>query len=265
MNFGDRAYVPAGAMGILTARTLTNSHPVLARLLEPALSVLDVGCGPGTLTAEIARRVEPGHVVGMDVNPDMIAAAEAAYPPGAFANLVFYRGDVRESGWDAEFDLVNAARVLQWIPDPDRAVECIARAAAPGGHVVLLDYDHTRAEWSDPPSAWSRFYAAFLAWRKDGGLDNAIAERLAALGERVGLRDIAVHPLPSTVRAADADFFRVAGLWRMLIESRGCQMVAAGHISEAGRREALEAFTAWMQRRDAVQTIRETCLVGRRP
>jgi hypothetical protein len=130
---------------------------------------------------------------------------------------------------------------------------------------VLLDYDHTRAEWSDPPTAWRRFYAAFLAWREDGRLDNAIAERLAALAESVGLRDIAVHPLPSTVRAADPDFFRVAGLWRMLIDSRGRQMVAAGYISEAGRREALDAFTAWMQRRDAVQTIRETCLVGRRP
>ena len=69
MNLTDRAYIPAEAMDILTARTLANSHPVLARLLEPALSVLDVGCGPGTLTAEIARRVEPGHVVGMDVRP----------------------------------------------------------------------------------------------------------------------------------------------------------------------------------------------------
>ena len=59
--------------------------------------MLDVGCGPGTLTEEIARRVAPAPVVGMDVNPEMIAAAEQASPPGEVPNLVFYRGDIRQS------------------------------------------------------------------------------------------------------------------------------------------------------------------------
>ena len=97
MNFDDRAYIPAEAMGIMTARTLANSHPSLLRLLEPDTSVLDVGCGPGTLTVEIARRVDPGAVVGMDLNPEMIRTAEEASPPGNIPNLIFYTGDIRET------------------------------------------------------------------------------------------------------------------------------------------------------------------------
>src|SRR5262249_53020386 len=232
-------------MGIMTARTLHNSHPTLLPRLRPGLSVLDVGCGPGTLTAEIARRVAPGHVVGMDINAEMVGAAEAAHAPSRVPNLVFYTGDVRESAWNAEFDLVNAARVVQWMPDPERALARMARAARPGGLVVVLDYDHTRAEWVDPPAAWTRFYRAFLDWREAGRLDNTIATRLPALCRQAGLDVIDVVPRITTVRADDAQFFRVAGLWRLVIDSRGRQIVAAGHLSEPERQAAFDPFTAW--------------------
>lgn len=265
MRYQDRAYIPAEAMGIMTARTLGNSHPTLLELLRPGMRVLDVGCGPGALTMEMARRVAPGATVGVDANPEMIAAAEAASPPGEIANLVFYRGDIRTSAWAGEFDLVNAARVLQWIPDAAAALAAMARAAAPGGRVVVLDFNHEKAEWSRPPAAWTRFYTAFLEWRAAGRLDNAIADRLPGMFEAVGLRDVRAIPQVETVRAGDADFFRAAGLWRLVIESRGRQMVGAGHLTEAERQDAFDAYTAWMQTSHATQTLHETAVTGRVP
>jgi SAM-dependent methyltransferase len=265
MRREDPAYIPVEAWGIMRARTLANSHPTLLELLAPGMSVLDVGCGPGTLTAEIARQVDPGAVVGMDLNPEMIQAAEAASPPGEIPNLVFYRGDIRQSEWEAEFDVVNAARVLQWIPEPGPALARMARAAARGGLVVVLDYDHTRAEWSDPPEGWARFYQAFLGWRAAGRLDNALAGRLPDLFEAAGLVDIRIVPQRQTVRAGEADFFRAAGIWRMVIDSRGRQMVVAGALTEEERRAAFDAYTAWMQGSEATQTTHEACVVGRVP
>ena len=265
MRPSEHAYIPRDALGIMTARTLENSHPCLLGLLEPGMAVLDVGCGPGTLTMEIARRVDPGEVVGMDVNPEMIAAAEEASPPGEIPNLVFYKGDVCQSGWEAEFDLVNAARALQWIADAEAALRAMARAVRAGGQVVVLDYDHTRAEWSRPPGAWTRFYRAFLEWRKAGGLDNATIGGVPGMCTAAGLVDIRVTPLVETVQSGDADFLRVAGAWRLVADSRGRQMVAAGHLDEDERLAAVQAFTAWMQTEDAAQTTHEACVVARRP
>jgi ubiquinone/menaquinone biosynthesis C-methylase UbiE len=265
LRVSDHAYIPAEAMGILTARTLANSHPVLLGLLRSGLSVLDVGCGPGTVTAEIARRVAPGPVVGMDINPEMTRAAEESNPPGETPNLVFYTGDVCTSEWDGEFDVVNAARALQWIRDPELGLCRMAGAVTPGGRVVVLDFDHTLATWNDPPREWTRFYDAFLAWRAAGGLDNAIAKHLPALFQAAGLLDIELIPQITTVRAGDADFFRVAGLWRMVIESRGRQMVAASHLTEPERETAFAAYTEWMKGARATHTVHEACALGRRP
>jgi SAM-dependent methyltransferase len=261
----DRARIPRDALAIMTARTLANSHACLLKLLRPGQDVLDVGCGPGTLTIETARRTLPGRVVGLDVNPEMLAAAREASPPGALPNLTFLEGDIRDGGWEDEFDLVTAARVLQWIPDAERALAPVIAAARPGGLIVVLDYDHTRARWTRPPASWTRFYAAFLAWRAAGRLDNAVIERLPGLFEGAGLRGIRVVPHVSTVSAGEADFFRVAGMWRLAADSRGRQMVAAGHLGEAERGAALDDYTDWMQSAAASVTLHEACVIGRRP
>lgn len=260
-----RHHVPAGARAVLAARTLLNSHPTLLTLLEREMSVLDVGCGPGTLTAEMARRVAPGRVLGIDKSPAMIRAARAASgarrPPG----LAFRAADIRAGGWEGEFDLANAARVLQWIADPGRAVAAMARAVVAGGAVVLLDVDHVRAAWSDPPPSWVRLHRAFLDWRAGAGLDNALAGNLRALADAAGLVDIEVTSRAGAVRAGEPDFFRVAGAWRMMAESRGRQMVAAGLLGEADRRAAFEDYTRWMQQPGATHTWHEACLAARRP
>ena len=108
-------------------------------------------------------------------------------------------------------------------------------AARPGGRSWSLDYDHTRARWTRPPASWTRFYAAFLDWRAAGRLDNA-AHRAPAPGlrGRRAQRMPRVVPHVTAVSAGEADFFRVAGMWRLAADSRGRQMVAAGHL-ERGR------------------------------
>ena len=256
---------PPGPASIMTARSLSNGHPTLLELLTEGTSVLDVGCGPGTLTIEIARRVSPAPVVGMDINPAMVRAAEAATPPGELPNLVFYVGDVGECAWQAEFDVAVATRMLQWLPDPVAAVRRLAEAVLPGGCVVLRDYDHTRAEWRAEPPEWRRFYSAFLAWRAARRLDNAIAGRLPALVQTAGLVDADITPEITEVRAGDPDFFRVAGMWRMVIEGHGRQMVRAGYLTNGEREGALAAYTQWMQEEGATMTLREATVVARRP
>ena len=261
----DRAYIPREAFGIMTARTLANSHSCLLGMLRPALDVLDVGCGPGTLTIEIARRALPGRVVGLDVNPEMLSAAREAEPPGGLPNLRFLEGDIRDGGWEDEFDLVNAARVLQWIPDAPRALEPMVAATRPGGRLIALDYDHTLAHWAESPVSWRHFYGAFLEWRAAGQLDNAIIRRLPEDFAAAGLDDVQTVEHVRTVRANETDFYRIAGMWRLAAESRGRQMVAAGALTDRERDAVVADYTDWMRRPGAAVTVHEGCVIGRRP
>jgi len=72
-------------------------------------------------------------------------------------------------------------------------------------------------------------------------------------------------PHVSTVSADQADFFRVAGMWRLAAESRGRQMVAAGHLEEGEREAAVAEYAEWMQTPAASLTLHEACVIGRRP
>ena len=79
--------------------------------------------------------VPGGTVCGIDVSAGLIARAEAA--SAGQRNVRFEVADIREERWEAAFDIVTSARVLQWLADPARAVAAMARAARPGGTTAV--------------------------------------------------------------------------------------------------------------------------------
>ncbi len=240
-----RAEMPPHTAAILDRRSLTADHRRLAALLRPGQRVLDVGCGTGAITRGIAEAVGPGgRAVGVDVNAGLIEAARRAH--GAISNLSFDVHDLYALPSREAFDVVSASRVLQWLAEPGRALAAMTGAARPGGRVVVLDYNHDklRLEPAPPPVARD-FLAAFLNWRAQAGMDNAIADHLAALFARAGLRDITVTPQHETVRRGEPDFESRAGIWADVAGSRGRQMVADGFVDERGRAAAEAELRAW--------------------
>ena len=126
---------------ILNHRTLQRDHRGLARILRPGMSVLDVGCGTGAITADIARIVGPnGQVIGLDRDESLLLPASQDH---ALPNLRFVQGDILNFQLDESFDIITAARVLQWISSPDVAISRMVQAAARGGKIVVLDYTMT--------------------------------------------------------------------------------------------------------------------------
>ena len=244
-----RAHMPDGTSEILDARTLATGHRRLAALLHPGLSVLDVGCGTGAITRGIAETVGPeGRVVGVDVNASMIDKARAAH--GGVPGLSFEVADVHTlpSGGAFDFDIVTAARVLQWLADPAAALRSMTAAAKNRGRVVVLDYNHEKAAWTpQPPISMRRFYAAFLQWRAAAGMDNAIADHLRDLFAGVGLGDIVASDQHEVSQRADPDFEMRAGIWAAVAATRGRQMVADGAIGERERDAAEADYRAWLR------------------
>jgi trans-aconitate 2-methyltransferase len=99
--------------------------------------VLDLGCGNGKVTAEIAARVPQGSVVGVDSSADMIAFASNRYGPAVCPNLRFETGDIRRLPFREEFDVVVSFNALHWIPQQDEALRSIRCALKPGGRAQL--------------------------------------------------------------------------------------------------------------------------------
>src|SRR5438105_9185649 len=105
------------------------AQEVLARLdLKGWERVLDVGCGDGKITAEIASRIPRGSVVGVDPSRDMISFAQSHFGPATRPTLRFEVADARCLPFQDEFDLVVSFNALHWIPDEDAALSSIHSA-----------------------------------------------------------------------------------------------------------------------------------------
>ncbi len=100
-------------------------------------AVLDVGCGDGKVTAEIAAGVPAGHVVGIDLSGEMIALAQARFPAADYPNLRFQREDASRLPFAGEFDVVFSNATLHWLRDHRPALQGIARSLKPGGKILL--------------------------------------------------------------------------------------------------------------------------------
>jgi trans-aconitate 2-methyltransferase len=93
---------------------------------QPGERILDLGCGTGHLTAQIAQCGVT--VIGIDSSPAMVSEAAARYP-----NIEFHVADARLLPFDREFDAVFSNAALHWIPDADAVAESVFRALRPGG------------------------------------------------------------------------------------------------------------------------------------
>lgn len=230
--------MPANTNAFLNVRSLAEDHRRLAELLRPGLEVLDVGCGTGAITRGIAEAVAPsGRVVGLDASSELLAEARATH--GDVPCLSFEHGEVHSLPHEGCFDIVTAARTLLWLTRPLDAIRQMARATRPGGRVLVLDLNHEKILWEpEPPESMLTFYRAFLRWRADAGMENEMADRLAAMFAEAGLEDIQVHPQHEVARRGAPDFVRRFELWAHAAASRGRQMVTDGYLSEPQRAAA---------------------------
>jgi len=171
-------------------RTAENSAAYLLPLLRPGLDLLDVGCGPGTLTAGLAARVAPGRVLGLDASADPLAEARAAAEQ-ARVEVTFDVGDVYALDLpDASFDVVHAHQVLQHLTDPVAALREMARVCRPGGVVAVRDVDYATFTWFPADPGLDRWLELYAAVARANGAEPDAGRRLRAWAHAAGLRDL---------------------------------------------------------------------------
>ncbi len=100
-------------------------------------SVLDIGCGDGKITADIATQIHKGRVIGMDNSKDMIELASMNFPRETYPNLSFQIGDASHLPFKEEFDVVFSNAALHWIKDHKPIISGIKNSLKPNGRILL--------------------------------------------------------------------------------------------------------------------------------
>ncbi len=239
-------------------RTAENSAGYLLGRLRPGQRLLDVGCGPGTITAELAALVAPGPVLGIDASAEVIerAAALARTDGQAGAesetetetddddgvtgpravDLRFEVDDVYalDQG-DDSFDVVHAHQVLQHLSDQVAALQEMRRVLAPGGTLAVRDSDYGGFVWSPADERLTRWLALYHQVTERNGAEADAGRHLPAWVRAAGFDDVVVTT--STWTFADPES---RAWWGDLWADRVQQSAFATQAVEYGLSDAVE-------------------------
>ena len=242
------------ATTIFDNRTLDKDYRTLKSLLKPGITVLDVGCGTGAITKDIAASIgEKGKVIGIDNTDRFIESGKKKY--GHVKNMELIHIDFFEFQTKEKFDLIVSARTLQWLSRVEEALRKMRTLLTPTGKISILDYNHTKIDWVPaPPDSMRQFYHSFLKWRADAGMNNQIADDLPILLQDAGFRNIEKINSDECYKKGDKDFDSSVGIWSKVAGSK--QMVEEGYIEDDLRVHAIEEYNSWIQEEAISMTMK---------
>jgi ubiquinone/menaquinone biosynthesis C-methylase UbiE len=172
-------------------RTAENSAGYLLGHLRAGMTLLDVGCGPGTITCDLAGRVAPGTVVGVDAAAGVVAEARDTAAASGADTVRFEVGDLFSLGYpDATFDVVHAHQVLQHVGDPVAALAEMRRVCRPGGIVAARDADYPGMRWFPEDPDLDRAFDAYGALTRFNGANWDAGRRLLHWAQQAGFSDV---------------------------------------------------------------------------
>lgn len=247
-------------------RTAENSAAYLVPHLRTGQELLDVGCGPGTITLDLAALVAPGRAVGIDAAAAAVAEAQARLDDAPVANVSFAVGSVYELEWaDASFDVAHAHQVLQHLADPVAALREMRRVLRPGGLLAVRDGDYGGFFWTPADPLLDRWLELYHEVTARNGADADAGRSLPARVRAAGFSELEVTS--STWTFADPESRAWWGdLWAERVErSAFAEQSLSYGLSDAEELAALAAaWRHWAAEPDAVFVTPHVEVLARR-
>jgi 2-polyprenyl-3-methyl-5-hydroxy-6-metoxy-1,4-benzoquinol methylase len=252
----DTSYSQGHAPSVLrsqTWRNVDNSAAYLAPYLKPGVSVLDVGCGTGTITLDMARRVAPAPVVGVDREPSVVRQAEELAAAEGVDNVRFEVGDAYRpvpSG-EGRFGVVHAHQVLLHLADPVAALRAMLAAAAPGGVVAARDTDYGAMTWWPPDPRLDRWRELYRGVAHDHGGEPDAGRRLLAWAHAAGATQV-TPSVSHWLHATPPDREAWGGMWaeRIVASAIAEDAVTSGRATRADLDDISSAWRRWVAHPD---------------
>jgi ubiquinone/menaquinone biosynthesis C-methylase UbiE len=248
-------------------RTAENSAAYLLGRLRAGQDLLDVGCGPGTLTVDLATRVAPGRVVGIDTSAEIVESARALAAGTGSTNVAWEVGDVYQLGFaEASFDVVHAHQVLQHLSSPVEALVEMGRVLRPGGLLAVRDSDYGGFVWSPADPALSRWQELYHQVTARNRADADAGRQLPGWVRAAGFRDPTVTT--STWTFADPDGRAWwGGLWAERVQQSAFaeQALAYSLTDEAELAAIAAAWRRWAGEPDGFFAVLHAEVLARPP
>ena len=248
-----------------TWRTAENSSAYLLPRLRPGQTVLDVGCGPGTITADLALLVAPGQVTGLDAAPDVVAQADEHAGALGLTNVRFEVGDLFALEYPAaSFDVIHVHQVLQHLADPVAALVSLRRVLRPDGVLAARDSDYSAFTWAPSDPMLDRWLELYCEVTTRNGHDARIGPRLLGLAHEAGFSDVEVSSSTWTYADPEARSWW-GGLWADRVRfSRFAEQAVEYQMSDQAELSSIaEAFGRWASSDDAVFVIPHVEILAR--
>ncbi|TRX36333.1 methyltransferase domain-containing protein [Flavobacterium restrictum] len=232
------------AIQIFDYRSLINDYRHLGQVIKSGMKILDVGCGTGSISKDIATIVgSNGNVTGIDNTESFILSGKKSHQN--IANLELIHVDLFDFNPEEKFDLIVSARVIQWLSNPREALSKMKSLLKPNGQISILDYNHEAIIWNPaPPESMRIFYNTFLKWRQEAGMNNRIAEDLPNLLKEVGFHSIEKINSDEFYNQERHDYKSKIGIWSKVASSS--QMVEEGYLDNDLRLKAIEDYNHWI-------------------
>ncbi|WP_317446295.1 class I SAM-dependent methyltransferase [Streptomyces collinus] len=240
-----------------TWRTAANSAAYLLGVLKPHMRILDIGCGPGTITADLAERVPEGHVTGVDHAPGILRQARETAAARGLANVDFAVADVHRLDYpDDTFCVVHAHQVLQHVGDPVQALREMVRVTKPGGFVAVRDADYAAMTWYPAVPGLDDWLALYERVARANGGEPDAGRRLKAWALAAGLTDITATSGTWTFATPEERVWW-SGLWadRTLASAYAERATEGGHATPELLEAVSGAWREWGRREDGWFTV----------
>ena len=247
-------------------RTAENSAGFLLPHLLAGASLLDVGCGPGNITADLARRVTKGSVIGIDRSAEVVARAADEYPVSTYPTLSFREGDVYHLGFaDETFDVLYVHQVLQHLSDPVAALTEMHRVLKPAGLLAARDADFGGFFWAPDDPVLDRWLDLYHRVTQRNGADADGGRNLKKWVHEAGFDQLVVTSSNWTYESDDERHWW-GGLWadRVVQSDFARQALEYSLATSAELAEIAAAFRRWSREADGVFIVPSVEVLARR-
>lgn len=228
-------------------RTAENSAGYLLPHLGAGMSLLDVGCGPGTITVDLAARIAPGRATAVEMTDAALDLARTEAQSCGQSNIEFVTSDVHALAFDDDtFDVVHAHQVLQHVADPLQALREMRRVCKPGGVVAARDADYAGFTWYPQLPGLDRWAVLYSAAARANGGEPDAGRRLLSWAQHAGFDDITpTGGLWCFATPESRDWW--GGMWaeRIVESALARQLVDTGMATTAELDDIAAAWRDW--------------------